>query len=929
MILYVGGSTNATAITGPATYTARYTGNYHQQPYEKLQTTAAATGVLTGTQAGSAVSAGITIALRPAKMTASTAALTGNARLHHDWTIIVNPATTGYSSLGLQWADRGMSTTGASGILSSTMETTTLRSHVAFSVSLAPSTAPPVTTVAQRRVGTAIVDTELTESAAKTAWLRSKFDSLTPRWQSKDAPMAGDGGAALRRILSFGLPVRLHPAIWWGGTETRASTLAITSRTTMKTAIEARITELVNIAKPYNLPDPRMDVINEPFTDAGTVRTNGPFAASYGATTTGLYDVYRDAATKARALWPELKLGVNEYGIIEWPNIPRQDALFAIAARFGPQSVTLADRGLLDFVGIQYHPDNDAGQPTVAELKACIKRFADIGVDVEFTEVGIPTANASQRWQNLFDGAVTGVSRITIWGPTDAQSDVSGGSGSMPYNGDLTSKSYAVYFENWRNQPGTSAGTKIVIAKSSDGTGVNVTSVPVGTSTVKVAELDNITNPTVVNYYSVPVATATAVGYKYVPHAGTPVVDMAAVDASGVDIPPPPADPWGGRKVTSVVNTPGVSANNTTVPPAPTIVDTAGATWKLVSVTGSGNVAYRNDIATNSSNVTQLLFKDNVVYQVNTSGDWWKWQDNSTLPNPWLATTNPTGTTTTPPVTPPPTGGGSTAGQIIGLGYNSGYGLGVFDSLVADGIGYFRVEDDRNGSTLSYLQGKGWINRAWCYIGFGSGIFSDPASYAADAKSKVQTYGLTRWEVLNEPEYLDGSVAARKNYVEMCKATKAALAGTGCKVLGSLQPNGNFGRDVLAYGIAPYIDEGVIHPYGGGAGYDRAQSAAGFRAKVTDAFAALGKKIAITECGWPTAITQPATGDSQQWTEAEQAANIANFCDWVRANPQMISGFMYFGYDDYSPNNYYGIVRTKGDGGKKPAYFTLAGYAND
>jgi hypothetical protein len=64
--------------------------------------------------------------------------------------------------------------------------------------------------------------------------------------------------------------------------------------------------------------------------------------------------------------------------------------------------------------------------------------------------------------------------------------------------------------------------------------------------------------------------------------------------------------------------------------------------------------------------------------------------------------------------------------------------------------------------------------------------------------------------------------------------------------------------------------------------------------------------VYVTEVGWPTAVGQPPTGDSQQWTEAQQASNITGFVQWASATGY-VPMVIYFNYVDYGSNNFYGI----------------------
>jgi len=109
---------------------------------------------------------------------------------------------------------------------------------------------------------------------------------------------------------------------------------------------------------------------------------------------------------------------------------------------------------------------------------------------------------------------------------------------------------------------------------------------------------------------------------------------------------------------------------------------------------------------------------------------------------------------------------------------------------------------------------------------------------------------------------------------------------------------------------------------------ERIPDALGDRADVTAANQHTGKPVWATEVGWPTAVGRPATGDSLQWTERQQADNIYNFVTWAKSTGY-VAGFMYFGYRDYGTNNWYGLERwnqgsSTVDGSKKPGWYALS-----
>jgi len=115
------------------------------------------------------------------------------------------------------------------------------------------------------------------------------------------------------------------------------------------------------------------------------------------------------------------------------------------------------------------------------------------------------------------------------------------------------------------------------------------------------------------------------------------------------------------------------------------------------------------------------------------------------------------------------------------------------------------------------------------------------------------------------------------------------------------------------------VDGVSVHPYGGTG--NRSASAEGNRAQVAQAHEQTGKPVYVTEVGWPTAVGQPATDDSLQWSEAEQAQNITNFIDWAKSTGY-VANVTIFNYRDYGTNDWYGIESSSGR--RKPAYAALA-----
>jgi hypothetical protein len=168
-------------------------------------------------------------------------------------------------------------------------------------------------------------------------------------------------------------------------------------------------------------------------------------------------------------------------------------------------------------------------------------------------------------------------------------------------------------------------------------------------------------------------------------------------------------------------------------------------------------------------------------------------------------------------------------------------------------------------------------------------------------------------------------------YAALLKAVSEAFAPYGSarpKLLASYDGGGTkeaeWGAKWFKRIDPKWIDGVTVHPYGGTGA--RAQSALGNRADVEQAHAETGLPVWVTEVGWPTAVGQPSTGDSLQWTEAEQAANITSFVKWCRGLGY-VADVSIFGYHDYGTNAFYGIETHAGV--HKPSFTALKTLANE
>ncbi len=257
--------------------------------------------------------------------------------------------------------------------------------------------------------------------------------------------------------------------------------------------------------------------------------------------------------------------------------------------------------------------------------------------------------------------------------------------------------------------------------------------------------------------------------------------------------------------------------------------------------------------------------------------------------------------------------------MVIGVD-SGGWGGSTFSDLANGGVHYIRTSSTDTHFVEPEASAAG-VHIASVIFGTGGSIAAiSPSAYAAEIGAYFEKYGsdggLTV-EVLNEPgnPYFWSDPSDYAAYAKLAKAVHEALATLPvssrpaelCSWDGgeaSPEPNKPWGQGIKAAGALPYCDGVTVHPYGGKTGGDG--GAFGGRKDVELAHSESGKPVYITEIGWPTAVGQSPTGDSQQWTEAQQAANITGFMQWASATGY-VPMVIYFNYVDYGSNDFYGI----------------------
>jgi hypothetical protein len=236
----------------------------------------------------------------------------------------------------------------------------------------------------------------------------------------------------------------------------------------------------------------------------------------------------------------------------------------------------------------------------------------------------------------------------------------------------------------------------------------------------------------------------------------------------------------------------------------------------------------------------------------------------------------------------------------------------------------YQVDLHVPGNSFSPSGGQAYTNGV-CAI--------NPDAWASNAVSYYRSYGpFAVFEVLQEPAgtwYWGSSASSSSNaacYDRLLKqvhdAFVAAFGSSRPPLLasydGGYSTSDTWGQEMWAAdpNVGSYIDGITFHAYGG----HISTSALGARANIQDGYNRTHLPVYVTEVGWPTAVGQPATGDSYQWTEQQQAQNIYNFVNWARS-VGYISGVVVFKNVDFGSNNWYGVQRL--DLSRKPSYYAL------
>ncbi|GLY29750.1 endo-1,4-beta-xylanase [Kineosporia sp. NBRC 101731] len=263
-------------------------------------------------------------------------------------------------------------------------------------------------TATGRYFGAAIAASKLSDTTY-TRILSTEFTSVTPenemKWDATE-PSRGtfnytSGDRIVSQAQSNGQQVRGHALAWHSQMPGWAQSL---SGSTLRSAMLNHIT---NVATHYKGKIYAWDVVNEAFADDGQGSRRNSSLQQTGN------DWIEAAFRAARAADPGAKLCYNDYNT-DGVNA-KSTAVYTMVKDFKARGVPI------DCVGFQSH----LGTGVPGDYQSNLQRFADLGVDVQITELDVAQGGNQASIYGTVTKACLAVSRctgITVWGIRDSDS---------------------------------------------------------------------------------------------------------------------------------------------------------------------------------------------------------------------------------------------------------------------------------------------------------------------------------------------------------------------------------------------------------------------------------------------------------------------------------------------------------------------------
>lgn len=273
-----------------------------------------------------------------------------------------------------------------------------------------------------RLFGAALNTQYLGSETIYTELAATEFSYVTAEWEMKwqaTEPSQGNfsfaGGDAVSDFaVDHGMQLKGHTLVWYASLPTWVSDLTVAAdvRAAMLNHIQTVVGHYTGKVKAW-------DVVNEALDDGD------PASYRHDVFYDQLGETYVDEAFEAaHAADPNAMLFYNEYGI-EGPG-SKLDATYGLVQRLIAANVPI------DGVGFQMHIMAD-GDPTPLDLAASMKKFTDLGLWVNISEMDVRAASPSsdlvtqfeverQRYHDIVAVCVQNPKCMSIstWGVTDA-----------------------------------------------------------------------------------------------------------------------------------------------------------------------------------------------------------------------------------------------------------------------------------------------------------------------------------------------------------------------------------------------------------------------------------------------------------------------------------------------------------------------------
>jgi endo-1,4-beta-xylanase len=259
-----------------------------------------------------------------------------------------------------------------------------------------------------RYFGAAVAAFKLSDGAY-SGILDREFSAVTPenemKWDATEPSQGrftfGGGDQIVAHAQAHGQRIRGHTLAWHGQQPGWAQGM---SGSALRSAMLNHITQVVTHfrGKIY-----AWDVVNEAFADGNSGGRRDSNLQRTGN------DWIEAAFRAARAADPGAKLCYNDYNT-DGINA-KSTGVFQMVADFKARGVPI------DCVGFQSH----LGGSVASDYRANLQRFADLGVDVQITELDVASgANQANVYSTVVNAcmAVSRCAGITVWGIRDSDS---------------------------------------------------------------------------------------------------------------------------------------------------------------------------------------------------------------------------------------------------------------------------------------------------------------------------------------------------------------------------------------------------------------------------------------------------------------------------------------------------------------------------